>query len=81
MLILGQPDLLKRQKVSVRTEGEQVILAVGNSELRMDYELALQLSTWMRVHGKAAKRAAGDGSRHWAVIGNLAAVEAGERPF
>ena len=74
-------DLLKKQRVAVETEGELVVLRVGNSEMRMDYETAIQLSTWLRVRGKEAKRLAGDDSRRWSVIGNLQAVSAGERPW
>jgi hypothetical protein len=74
-------DLLQRQRIEVRTEGQLVVLRVGNAELRMEHETAIQLSTWLRVRGKEAKRIAGDASRHWTVIGNLEAVEAGERPW
>ncbi len=74
-------DLLKPQRISVQTEGELVSLTIGNATMRMDYETAIQLSTWMRVRGKEAKRIAGDNSRRWSVIGNLEAVEHGERPW
>lgn len=74
-------DLLKRQRIEVATEGPLVVLRVGNAEMRMEHETAIQLSTWLRVRGKEAKRVAGDTSRHWSVIGNLSAVEAGERPW
>lgn len=74
-------NLLQKQRIEVATEGTLVVLKIGNAEMKMPYETAIQLSTWLRVHGKAAKKAAGDQSRHWAVIGNLAAVEAGERPW
>lgn len=74
-------DLLQRQRIEVRAEGQLVVLRVGNAEMRMEYDTALQLSTWLRVRGKEAKRLAGDTSRHWSVIGNLSAVEAGERPW
>lgn len=73
--------LLQKQRIEVRAEGETVLLKIGNAEMRMDYEAAIQLSTWLRVRGKEAKRNAGDHSRRWMVIGNLAAVEAGERPW
>jgi hypothetical protein len=63
--------LLSRQRIAVDTEGELVKLAIGNAEIRMPYETAIQLSTWLRVRGKQAKRAAGDTSRHWSVIGLL----------
>jgi hypothetical protein len=74
-------DLLQQQRIEVRTEGQLVVLQIGNAELRMEHETAIQLSTWLRVRGKEAKRIAGDSSRHWTVIGNLEAVEAGERPW
>lgn len=74
-------SLLKKQTVSVRTEGTVVVLQIGNSEMKMDYDAALQISTWMRVRAKEAKRVAGDNSRKWNVVGNLAAIQAGERPY
>jgi hypothetical protein len=76
-----QSDLLLKQRVAVSIEGTLVVLKVGNSELKMDYETAIQISTWLRVRGKQAKRLAGDTSRHWSVIGLLEGIEAGERPF
>lgn len=74
-------NLLQKQRIEVACEGEIVLLKVGNAELRMDYETAIQLSTWLRVRGKEAKRLAGDTSRHWSVIGHLTDVEAGGRPW
>lgn len=74
-------DLLRPQTTSVRCEGQLVVLQIGNTEIKMEYETALKVSTWMRIKGKEAKRNAGDTSRHWTVIGNLTAVEAGENPF
>lgn len=74
-------NLLKPQITEVRCEGGLVLLKIGSSEIRMDYETAIQLSTWLRVRGKEAKRFAGDDRRKWTVIGRLDAVEAGERPF
>ena len=74
-------DLLKPQRIEVSSEGELVVLKVGNAELKMHYETALQLSTWMRVRAKEAKHRAGDASRHWSVIGNLTDVLNGGRPW
>lgn len=62
-------DLLKRQRIAVEAVGELVKLHVGNSTLTMDYETALQMSQWLRVRGKEAKRNAGDRSRHWSAVG------------
>ncbi len=74
-------DLLKKQRIEVQAQGELVVLTIGNAALTMDYETAIQLSTWMRVRGKEAKRNAGDASRHWTVIGRLDDVTAGGRPW
>lgn len=74
-------ELLTKQNVEVRLDGSLVVLRVGTSELKMDYETAIKISTWLRVRGKAAKALAGDTSRHWSIIGNLTAVEHGERPW
>ena len=74
-------DLLQKQRIEVRCDGELVVLQVGNAELTMDHETAIQVSTWLRVRGKEAKRAAGDTSRHWTVIGRLDDVLAGGRPW
>lgn len=73
--------LLTKQNVEVYTDGITVVLKVGRSELKMGYEDAIKISTWMRVQGKAAKARAGDHRRHWSVIGNLTAVEHGEAPW
>jgi hypothetical protein len=67
--------------MEVRAEGQLVVLQIGNATLKMEHETAIQLSTWLRIRGKEAKRIAGDSSRHWSVIGNLQALEAGERPW
>jgi len=72
---VGSP-LLARQRISVGTEGELVTLTVGNDTLRMPYETALQLSQWLRVRGKQAKRQAGDMSRHWSAVAVLDGLRA-----
>lgn len=74
-------NILKRQRIEVVSEGPLVVLRIGNAEMKMEHETAIQLSTWLRVRGKEAKRIAGDASRHWSVIGNLAAVEQEGRPW
>jgi hypothetical protein len=74
-------SLLEKQTVSVSTDGEIVVFRVGSAEMRMDHVTAIQISTWLRIRGKEAKRNAGDVSAHWSAIGNLKAVEAGERPW
>jgi hypothetical protein len=63
--------LMSRQRISVEARGDLVRLSVGNADLDMPYETALQLSQWLRVRGKEAKRRAGDMSRHWSAIAVL----------
>ena len=63
--------LLSKQRIAVGIEGELVTLTIGNAEIKMPYETAIQLSQWLRVRGKEAKRQAGDMSRHWSVVGIL----------
>lgn len=67
---VGSP-LLSRQRIAVEVEGDLVVLNIGNATIKMPYETALQLSQWMRVRAKQAKRAAGDTSRHWSAVGIL----------
>lgn len=68
--------LLSKMRIAVEAEGELVKLAIGNTDIRFDYETALQLSQWLRLKGKQAKRNAGDTSRHWSVIGTLEGLRA-----
>lgn len=63
--------LLTRQQVTVTSEGENVLVQIGNSTLTLHYESALQISQWIRVRAKEAKRRAGDVSRHWSAIAVL----------
>lgn len=71
MIVTSPTALLSKQRIAVETEGELVKLHIGNYTLTLPYETAIQLSTWLRVRGKEAKRNAGDKSRHWTVIGVL----------
>lgn len=64
-------NLLKRERISVESEGDLVKINLGNVEVKVHYETALLLSQWIRVRAKEAKRTAGDVSRHWSVIGTL----------
>ena len=62
-------NLLKREKIAVTTDGDLVILKLGNVEVKLEYETALLFSQWVRLGAKQAKNRAGDTSRHWSVIG------------
>jgi len=67
----GHRGVLTKQLVQTRAEGEMVIVTIGNSELKFHYTDGLQLSQWIRMSCKEAKRNAGDMSRHWSVIAQL----------
>lgn len=63
--------LLSRQRISVEARGGMVRLSIGNADIDMPYETAIQLSQWLRVRGKEAKRLSGDMSRHWSAIATV----------
>lgn len=69
--IHNQPSLLTPQQIAVEASGENVLIHVGNSTLTLHYEAALQISQWIRVRAKEAKRQAGDMSRHWSALAIL----------
>lgn len=69
--IISKPSLLKPHRYEVGHEGEYVKLTLGNTTITMRYEDAITLSQHLRVHGKAAKREAGDQSRHWHAVAIL----------
>ncbi len=64
-------NLLKPERMAVETEGELVVMHLGNTTVKLPYEAAFQLSQWLRVRGKEAKRFAGDDSHHWSLLGVL----------
>ncbi len=70
-MLIQNKDLLKRERIAVSSEGELVVIQLGNVTVKMPYENAFELSQWIRFRAKEAKRRAGDTSRHWSVIGNL----------
>ena len=71
MVAIVSKNLLKRERVAVASEGDLVIMNFGNTQIKMHYEAALQVSQWIRLRAKEAKRRAGDASRHWSAIGIL----------
>lgn len=62
-------DLLKKERIAVSSEGDLVVMQLGNVTVKLPYETALLLSQWVRIRAKEAKKRAGDVSRHWSVIG------------
>lgn len=69
--VVVKPSVLRPETVSVSDEGELVVMKIGNAELRMHYSDALTFSQWIRMRAKAAKRRAGDVSRHWSAVAEL----------
>lgn len=63
--------LLKKERIAVESEGDLVVMRLGNVTAKLPYETALLLSQWIRVRAKEAKNRAGDTSRHWSLIGTL----------
>ena len=72
--------LLKKQRIAVTTEGELVVLELGNVTVKLDHSTALQLAAWLRSQGTVAKRRAGDFAPTWNIIGTLQGLEPGEKP-
>jgi len=71
MVAIVRNELLTQQRIAVESEGENVVMHLGNIEVRLPYETALLLSQWVRMRAKEAKRFAGDTSHHWSLIGTL----------
>jgi len=69
MIAIATKDVLKRERIAVESEGDLVVIQFGNVTVKVPYETGLLLSQWIRLRAKEAKRAAGDRSRHWSVVG------------
>jgi hypothetical protein len=69
--IRNKPKMIAPRHIAVTSEGENVLMTVGNSTLTMHYEDALKISQWLRMRAKEAKRLCGDMSRHWSAIAVL----------
>ena len=50
--------MLKYDNVRIRAVGEIVEMDFGSVKFQLDYDLALQLSQLLRLHGRDAKRKA-----------------------
>lgn len=72
----GKPNrLVNRLRYGVKTQGEQVILTLGNADIEFDYMTAFEISQLLRFHAKEAKIIAGDIHKHWSILGNLRDIE------
>ncbi len=71
------PTLLRRGNMAVGHEVDMVHLEIGGQRVTMHYTTALQLSGMLRMHGKHAKRLAGDQSTHFSVFATVTDAEEG----
>lgn len=62
-------DLIRKNQISVRREGDLVAVAFGADEMKMPYKAATVISQWVRLRAKESKRRAGDVARPWSAIG------------
>ena len=69
------PSLMVNENVAVGHELDLVHIEIGGTRLSLHYSQALQLSGLLRVHGKHAKRLAGDQSTHFGVFATLTDAE------
>ena len=58
-------SLFRPLKIRIFHERDTVVLEIDRHELKMEYPYAIALSQQLRMHGKQAKKWAGDVSRHW----------------
>lgn len=75
--LIGE-KLLKLTPYGIRVEGVDVVLTIGEYCCRMDYQMALRISAFLRHGGTIAKRAAGDESRKWTIFADLTDANAEE---
>lgn len=71
MHIHTPPHLFRPEDIVVSDEGEYVSLRIGNATIQMHYAGAFKISQMLRLHGRRAKKRAGDMGRHWSVMGIL----------
>jgi hypothetical protein len=71
MVSIVNKNLLRKQRIAVASEGDLVVMTLGNVEVKLPYETAFLLSQWLRVRAKEGKRRAGDTGRHWSLLGTL----------
>jgi hypothetical protein len=61
MLFQSSSPLLQKRNAEVSSKGELVILRIGNVDIPMHYEHALDISRWIRSEAKSAKSLSGRG--------------------
>lgn len=74
--VIVRPAMAEQRKILVFDEGEDVVIRIGNHDIRFHYSQALPFSVHVRMSAKKAKARAGDTSRHWSVVGDLVDLNA-----
>jgi hypothetical protein len=74
------PEMLCKRGLSVYGASTLVVLKANGLAAGLPFEVANTLAQWLRVHGKEAKRNAGEFA-HWSRIAKPEAIAAGARPF
>jgi hypothetical protein len=67
--------IMAKQRVAVSHVPGVVTLHIGNTDIPMEYRCALEVSAWLGMHGREAKREVGDNSREFRVMGVLSDLE------
>ncbi len=58
-------SIIRPLKVRVFHERDTVVLEIDGTRLAMEYPYAIAIAGQLRMHGKQAKKFAGDFSKHW----------------
>lgn len=69
------PERLKLKDIEVRAIGQIVSVRIGGTKIGLPYTQAPKIAQWIRVHGKAARNAAGE-KKHWSKIVRPEVLEA-----
>lgn len=70
-------DVMRRDRITVESEGDLVVMNFGSTRVTLKYETALKFAQWVRLRAKQSKSRAGDTSRHWSSLGILTDAETG----
>ena len=62
---------MRQMRFQVHSEGDQVVLTIGNVGIKMPYNAGFKLSAWLRAWSKEAKRFAGDTAPMFTATGIL----------
>ncbi len=64
-------SLFRPLKVRIFHERDTVVLDIDGHELKMEYPYAIAVSQQLRLHGKQAKKWAGDATKHWSTDASI----------